>query len=271
MEFLLKKPLFDTHFHPDNDISAYEYYKRASDAGIRYLIAVGSDMNSSELARQYAESVDNIWFAAGIHPHEASLFYDSTDSFEKFMSNKKCVAVGEIGLDYFYETSERNIQLEVFEKSLAMALRHNLPAIVHCRDRDGCDKAYSDAWSLLSDFASSGGRFTLHCYTGTPLWAEKFLEIGGYLGFTGIVTFPKGENVREIVRMIPEGRMLIETDTPYLTPVPVRGKKNHTEYLPFIASRIAQEREISLDELALTTTRNAGEFFSVICSEISSE
>ena len=271
MEFLFKQPLFDTHFHPDDDISAYEYYKRASAAGVKYLVAVGSDMNSSELAWQYAESVADIWFAAGVHPHEASLFYDSIEIFDKFMDSKKCVAVGEIGVDYFYETSERKIQLKVFEKSLEMALHCNLPAIVHCRDKEGCDNAYSDAWSLLSDFASSGGRFTLHCYTGTAAWAERFLEIGGYLGFTGIVTFPKGENVREIVRLIPEERMLIETDTPYLAPVPMRGKKNHTEYLPFIASRIAQERGISLDEVALITTRNAEDFFSIICSEICSE
>lgn len=249
--------LFETHFHPFPDKDAETYYKDCMEVNLKYLLAVGSDLESSFLAQKYAEQIQNIWFSAGVHPHEASQYADRIDDFANFAKHEKFVAVGEIGLDYFYENSERDIQLEVFSKFLKTAGDLKKPAIIHCRDKDGSDDAYKDLYGLLGDFASSGGTFVIHCYTGTVEWAEKFLEKGAYLGITGIVTFPKAQNVRDALKVIPLERLLLETDTPYLAPVPHRGKTNHSRYLPYIAAKIAEEKHVSLEEIASVTTANA--------------
>ena len=249
--------LFETHFHPSADGSANDYYIASLNAGVKYLLAVGSDADTCILAQQYAEELDNVWFSAGIHPHEASQYIDDIDFFEKFTKREKCVAVGEIGLDYFYENSERDIQIEVFNKFLSIAIECKLPAIIHCRDKEGSEDAYQDLYNSLENFAGSGGSFVIHCYTGSVKWAEKFLEMGAYLGITGIVTFPKAQNVRDVLKVIPLERLLIETDTPYLAPVPKRGKTNHSRYLPYIAEKIAEEKDLSFNEIAEITTANA--------------
>ena len=144
-----------------------------------------------------------------------------------------------------------------------MALDHNLPAIVHCRDKNSAEEAYQNTFTLLADFAKNGGKFVLHCYTGTTYWAEKFLSLGGYLGITGIVTFPKAQNVRDVLQIIPNNRLLIETDTPYLAPIPKRGKTNHSKYLPFIVEKIADEKNLEIDDLILLTTENAKSLFEI--------
>jgi TatD DNase family protein len=249
--------LFETHFHPSPEISAKDYYKDSLDAGVEYLLAVGSDADTCILAQNYAEQLDKVWFTAGVHPHEASQYINNISDFANFAKHEKFVAVGEIGLDYFYENSVREVQLEVFESFLKIALDSRKPAIIHCRDKDEEDDAYNDVYHSLKGFAGSGGTFVIHCFTGTVEWAEKFLDIGAYLGITGIVTFPRAQNVRDVLKMIPLDRLLIETDTPYLAPVPKRGKTNHSKYLPYIAEKIAEEKGLSLNEIAEITTVNA--------------
>ena len=255
--------LFESHFHVVPDISFSEYSQESRDAGVKYLLAVGSSFESTLLSEKFAENCDRSWFSTGAHPHEAAQFIGNVDDFAKFAKNRKCVAVGEIGLDYFYEFSEREKQLRVFKDFLKLALDFSLPAIIHCRDKDTSEQAYIDTFLLLRQFAADGGRFVVHCYTGTTEWAKKFLDLGGYLGITGIVTFPKAQNVRDVLKIIPENRLLIETDTPYLAPVPKRGKTNHSKYLTYIAERIADEKSISIDDVAKMTTDNAKKFFNV--------
>ncbi len=256
-----KLSLFETHFHLSPTVSFEDYHNESVRAGVQYFLAAGSDLDSSFLAEKFAEKFQNAWFSAGIHPHDALQYPNSIQCFANFAKNKKCVAIGEIGLDYFYENSERNVQLKVFDFFLNMALNCNLPAIVHCRDKEDKDDAYKDAFSLLSDFAGKGGQFVIHCYTGNVEWAEKFMEIGAYLGITGIVTFSKARNIRDVVKIIPKDRILIETDTPYLAPVPKRGKTNHSKYLRFIAEKIAEEKRMQIKELAECTTANAKKLF----------
>ncbi len=142
-----------------------------------------------------------------------------------------------------------------------MALENKLPLIVHCRDKAGSVEAYADSFPLLSDFAGSGGRFVLHCFTGTNDWCLKFLELDAYVSVGGIVTFPKAANVRELLKVVPDDRLLLETDSPYLAPVPHRGARNHPEYLAVIAKHVAGLRCMSPEALAELATRNAFNLF----------
>ena len=176
-------------------------------------------------------------------------------------NDQQLAAVGELGLDYFYEQSEREVQRSVFAEFLELALQWRRPAIVHIRDKEESSAAYEDAEALLRDFSAAGGSFVVHCFAGTPAEAETFLAMGGYLGVTGMVTFRRAENIREVLKLIPDERLLIETDSPYLAPVPHRGAQNHPGYLGLIAARVAEVRGCSTPELAALTFQNACRFF----------
>ncbi|OGV31262.1 MAG: hypothetical protein A2020_01410 [Lentisphaerae bacterium GWF2_45_14] len=257
--------LFDTHFHYYGAVKPSEYYDRAAGFGVKYLLAAGSTLEESRRSMQFAEEIENSWFSCGIHPHEAEKAGNNPASaFEEFRKHQKLAAIGEIGLDYFYEHSERKIQRKVFGEFLKTALDWKRPAIVHCRDKDDSYDAYSDSFDILKDFSSGGGRFVVHCFAGDTAWAEKFLELGAFLGITGIVTFPKAVNIRETLKVIPMERLLLETDTPYLAPIPYRGKENHSAYLVETAKKTAEEKNLSLDEISSITTANAFKFFSSI-------
>ena len=255
--------LFDTHFHYyDKEQTPQEYYASIKTPELKYLLAAGADLEESMTARRFAEEIENSWFSAGVHPHSAAEF-KNIKAFDEFKGHDKLVAVGEIGLDYFYDNSPRQIQRSVMEQFLVLALQWNLPAIVHLRDADGKFDAYADGLTMLKDFASDGGSFVVHCFSGTPNWAEKFLELGAFLGITGIVTFPRAVNIRETLQVIPDERLLIETDSPYLAPVPYRGKTNNPGYVIKVADKIAEERGKSVEEIAGLTTDNAFRLFNL--------
>ncbi len=265
--------IFDTHFHYYGESSPAEFRRMISaelavppqnNWGVIdriFLLAVGGDYLESCRAREFAQVIPDSWFAAGVHPHQAEAFRRESQDFLIFRGHPRLVAVGELGLDYYYDESPRDMQRSVLEQFLALALEWNLPAIIHIRDRDGSEEAYVDACAQLRDFASAGGRFVVHCFSGTPAWAEKFLALGGYCGVTGMVTFNRAENIRETLRVIPDDRLLIETDSPYLAPVPHRGSPNHPGYLILVAARVAAERGWTVEETARLTTRNGMEFF----------
>ncbi|MFA6717299.1 MAG: TatD family hydrolase [Victivallales bacterium] len=253
--------LFDTHFHfYDKGHTPREYYDSIKIPELKYLLAAGADFEESCTARKFAEEIDNSCFAAGVHPHSAAEFKD-IEVFEEFKGHEKLAAVGEIGLDYFYDNSPRKIQRAVMERFLVLALDWKLPAIIHLRDADGKFDAYADGLAMIEDFAADGGRFVVHCFSGTPGWAEKFLELGAFLGITGIVTFPRAVNIRETLQVIPGERLLIETDSPYLAPVPYRGKTNNPGYVIKVAEKIASERGWTVEETAALTTSNALRLF----------
>ena len=267
--------IFDTHFHYSGEMSPAEFRRNIvaescvppqSESGIPRrisMIAVGSDYIESCRAREFARAVGSAWFAAGVHPHEAAGELAEPHDFGEFAAHPKLVAVGELGVDYFYEESPRDAQRKIFEEFLALALKWRRPAIVHIRDRDGCDDAYRDAYQLLAPFAAAGGRFVAHCFAGTPEWAERFLALGGFCGVTGMVTFRRADNIREVARLIPDDRLLVETDAPYLAPVPHRGEENHPGFLMLTVARLAAERGVPAADLARLTTANAYRFFGI--------
>jgi TatD DNase family protein len=255
--------LFDTHFHFYGDKQTpEEYYEQIKTPELKYLLAAGADLKESRTAQGFAEAIDNSWFAAGIHPHSAEEFENIQD-FEEFKNHPKLAAVGEIGLDYFYDNSPRKIQRSVMENFLTMALEWEKPAIIHIRDGEDKFDAYADGLAMLKDFAGDNGRFVVHCFSGTPGWAEKFMELGAFLGVTGIVTFPRASNIRETLKIIPEERLVIETDSPYLAPVPYRGKTNNPGYVIKVAEKIAEERGKDIEEIASITTANAFRLFKI--------
>lgn len=267
--------IFDTHFHYYGESSPLEFYRSVTAEAavppqsdilvpdVIRLMAVGGDFLESRRAAEFARVIDSANFAVGVHPHQAAAYLEEKNDFGEFRGMPKLAAIGELGLDYYYELSDLEAQKKVFRQFLELGLEWDLPAIVHIRDREGCDDAYRDACELLDPFAGAGGRFVVHCFAGTPQWAERFLALGGYCGVTGMVTFGRAGNIRETLRVIPDERLLIETDSPYLAPVPHRGRENHPGYLVLIADRVAQERGRPVREIVELTTANGRRFFRI--------
>lgn len=267
--------LFDSHFHYYGESSPLEYFRNCmTEAAIPpqsrigvpdrlLLMAAGGDYLESCRSREFAQVIETAWFAAGVHPHNAGKFLAAEEDFSGFRHHPKLKAVGEIGLDYFYEHSRPEEQRDVLRRFLDLALEWDLPAIIHLRDGDGVWTAYEDGHALLEPFAAAGGRFVVHCFSGTPEWARRFLALGAYLGVTGLVTFNRAHNIRETLTVIPDERLLIETDSPYLAPIPHRGRENHPGYLALIAARVAEERGREFADIAALTTKNARNFFRI--------
>ncbi len=258
----------DTHCHPslptEENFSFNDYYAQATQKNVTSLILSAAHLRASEAYANYALLEKNVFFSAGTHPHDAEKEAENPFSaFEQFKNHPKLCAIGEIGLDYFYDFSERKPQQKVFEQFLQLALDWNLPAIIHCRDKTPDGPAYADCFAMLNDFAKDNGKFVLHCFAGSLDYAEKCFELGGYAGITGIVTFNQSENIREFVAMAPESQILLETDSPYLAPKPYRGKVNHPQYIPIIAQKVAEVRGITLESCAQITTQNAFKFFNL--------
>ncbi len=268
MDFGFCGMLFDSHFHPPPDVAAPAYAEAARDAGVGGLLAVAGDAADAIRARDFAAAVPGAWFSAGIHPHAAGTWDGSLEHFRDLAADPHCVAIGEIGLDYYYENCAPMTQRRVLSKFMELAVEMRRPAILHCRDRDGHDDAYRDLHAGLRELVAAGGAVVVHCYTGSIAWAERLMAAGALLGVTGIVTFPRGENVREVVRRIPGDRLLLETDSPYLAPVPHRGETNHPRFLPEVARRVAAERGMGLAEVAALTTANACRLFGIDAGEV---
>jgi TatD DNase family protein len=264
---IFNNPLVDTHFHPPPDVASGVYAGEAKEAGVWGLLAVGADSAECVRARDFAAASPGAWFSAGIHPHASKDWNGDLAPFVEYAANARFVAVGEIGLDYYYEYADPSTQRRVLSKFLEFATMVKRPVILHVRDREDQDAAYRDLFAAAGDFLSAGGGAVLHCYTGSVAWAERFLAAGALLGVTGIVTFPRGDNVRDVVRSIPAERLLLETDSPYLAPIPHRGKPNHSRYLPEIARRVAAERGVTTESLAATTTANACRLFGIAVPE----
>ena len=263
--------LFDTHFHLKKFETEFspELCRRAmldSCAMTGFvpesfrLNAVGGDFEESLAARDFAHGASDCVFSAGVHPGNAGDFSGDTSVFGIFADDPLLAAVGELGLDYYYDAETAPQQRRTFGLFLELALKWGKPAVVHLRDK-GDDSAFRDGMALLTDFVRDGGRFEVHCFTGSREWGEKILELGGYIGVTGMVTFRRAENVRVILRALPGDRILLETDSPYLAPVPYRGRENNSGFLGLIAAAAAAVRGVSADELADQTTANALRFF----------
>lgn len=255
----------DTHFHNGDYIAdMVSYCAEAEKAGVRRLLLCASGYADSVNASLAAEKNECVYFAAGIHPHEAASERGSLALFDSFGEHPKLAAVGEAGLDYYYGFSAMEAQKEVFSACLELALRWNLPAVVHCRDKDNSLQAYEDSFSLLEPFSRRGGRFVLHCYAGSLDFARKFLSLGAYFGVGGMITFARADNIREVAAALPLEQLLLETDAPYLAPKPYRGKNNSSAFIPLVAQKLAEVKGISPEECARVTTANALALFPKI-------
>ncbi len=252
------QPIFlDSHAHlddPDFDADRAEAIERARAAGLRYIMVAGGgtgpDRLDSPLA--IADAYDWIYASVGIHPHEAQHFTEShAEKILKFGRHPKVLAIGEIGLDYYYDHSPRDLQMQVLIRQMELAQELKLPIMIHCRD------AWADLRAVVAaHWKSSGLGGILHCFTGSQDDAKAFLDAGFLISFSGNITFKKAENLREVVPFIPLDRMLTETDSPYLAPVPFRGKRNEPAYVRGVVAQLSRLLSLPEEELARQILKN---------------
>jgi len=266
-----QRPIFvDSHahlemeqFNPDRE----QVIARARENGIETILAIGSGTGPGSLdcAIQLAAQHEFVYATIGIHPHEAKLASESDfEELAQLATRPNVIAWGEIGLDYFYDHSPRDVQQRVFLKQLEIAQAAKLPIVIHCRPSDGSDDAWDDCLRLLhAHWAPSGLRGILHCFTGTWIHASNAIDMGFMISFAGNVTFPKAQQIRDAAKQVPLDRMLIETDSPFLAPVPHRGKRNEPLFVREVARQLGELRGLSSGEIGLQTARNFYRFFSL--------
>jgi len=248
--------LTDSHLHVTH-LNADEWRKvrdRATHEGVHNYIFVSTDYDEYQKTKIIVEKTDHPYISLGTHPHEAKTYVPS--DWEKYFENETYVAVGECGLDYYYDHSPQDVQQKVFHHQLDMAHTHHKPVIVHVRD------AFQDAIPFIQEYGKKGVTGVVHCFSGDPAIAKKILDAGWYLGFTGIITFPKKvDTLLAALRTVPMHKILVETDSPYLAPNPYRGKVNEPAYLPFIAKKVAEEKGVDLEAVLHQTTQNVKALF----------
>lgn len=241
----------DSHCHldPASDVTAV--VAEARDAGVTRMVNVGTDVASSRAAIEVAAAHDGVWATAGVHPHDAA---GGIDGLEQLLGAPGVVAVGECGLDYHYDHSPRSDQRQVFADQIALAHKHKLALVIHTRE----------AWDDTFDVLRAEGVpeiVVMHCFTGGPDEARASLDLGAYLSFSGIVTFPGAPEVRAAAAMCPPDRILVETDSPFLAPVPNRGKSNRPSWVRLVGAVVAEVRSLPAFDLAELTSRNASDAF----------
>ncbi len=259
----------DSHAHLDGprfEQDRAEVIARAREAGLERILTIGSGTGPGSLdcAIKIAEQHDWIFATIGIHPHEAKLATEADYSeMQQLATNPKVIAWGEIGLDYFYDHSPREVQQEVFRRQMELAQAASLPIIIHCRPSNDSTNAWDDTLQMLREhWAPRGLPGILHCFTGELNHAEAALEIGFYVSFAGNVSFPKAENIRAAAKTVPLDRMLIETDCPYLAPVPHRGQRNEPAFVVNTAEVIGHLRGVSKEEIGDRTRENFYRLFA---------
>ncbi|MBU4312651.1 MAG: TatD family hydrolase [Candidatus Omnitrophica bacterium] len=253
--------LIDTHCHLDfKDFGPdrYEVIRRAKEGGISAIINVGSSMEGTRRSVELAEQNDFIYAAAGIHPHDAdSVTEEDLTSFTKSLDNKKVVAVGEIGLDYYRNLSSKENQKKLFVRLLKEAKERDLPLIIHNRD------AHKDTLDILKTDIGSSIKGVMHCFSGDGVFLKKCMDMGMFISFTCNLTFKNASRLRELAKTVPMERLLLETDAPFLAPQVFRGKRNEPAYLRYLAEEVARLKGLGLDEVARITTDNAKGLFGL--------
>jgi TatD DNase family protein len=253
--------LIDTHCHldfPDFDAERDAIVERARAAGVGQMITISTRVKKFDTILAIAENYANVFCSVGTHPHNADEELDiETEDLVRLSAHPKVVAIGEAGLDYFYDNAPRDAQAIGLRRHIAAARQTQLPLVIHSRSAD------DDMADILTEETGQGPfPFLLHCFSSGPELAKTGVDLGGYISFSGILTFPKSEELREIARTVPRDRMIVETDAPYLAPKPFRGKRNEPAYVAHTAQVLAETIGVSVEEIAAITTDNAFRVFS---------
>ena len=249
--------MIETHCHLDylKSAPACDIIEKAKDLGIEKMITISVEPSNFAIVSNLAEQYPDVYCTQGVHPHQANLYTEEVHQQlnERLSTLSKIVAVGEIGLDYYYLKSSKEDQQNAFEKQITLALNHNLPVVIHSRDAD------DDTIEILSGYPDIKG--VIHSFTAGKELAQYALAHDLYLGFNGIITFKNASNVRDILSFVPLENILLETDSPFLAPVPHRGKENTPCLLPFVAKAVADIKSLSLESVVEQTTQNAKKLF----------
>lgn len=253
--------LFDSHCHVDEekfDADREEVLARMQAAGVTRYAVIGSDMASSRHAADFAEQHEGCYAAVGIHPHEASgMKPGDLDTLAAWVREEKVRAIGEIGLDYYYDLSPRDVQTRVCEEQMELAWQLNVPVAYHIRD------AHQDMLEIMKRHRAHLTGGIIHCFSGSWEMAKEYLKLGYYISFAGPVTFKKAPRLQESAVRVPRDRLLIETDSPYLSPEPVRGRRNEPTNVRYVCEKIAALRGETLEEVATYTTENAMRVYGI--------
>ncbi len=234
-----------------------EILKQMQSNGVTHAITIGSNMRDSKLSMEIANRYDNIYCAVGVHPEEVQCFdiVELEDLIRHNIDGGKLVAIGEIGLDYYWRKDNKEKQVEIFKKQIELAKKYDLPIVVHCRE------AYGDVLDILKEYAPFEFGGVIHCYSGSIEWAKEVIKLGFMISFTGVVTYPNASNIQEVAKWVDMDKFMVETDSPYLTPVPFRGKKNNPSYTKYTLEYIANLKNVSVESVDKATTNNAIKLF----------
>lgn len=260
---MIAAPIIDTHCHiafKDYDVDRADVLQRAWEAGLEAIIMIGagSEADGNQKSLELTQLDPRLFTTVGIHPHDASHLTPAIlQNFERMAKNPRVVAVGEIGLDYHYDHAPRDVQQTAFHQQLELAVQLKLPVTIHSRDAD------DDVYAILKDYAPRLTGGIMHCFGGDVAFAHKVFDLGFVISIPGIVTFKKAEKLQDVVRQCPLEKMLIETDAPYLAPIPYRGKRNEPAYVAEVARSIALIKGLSCEEVAQQTTANAKAVFKI--------
>ncbi len=250
--------IFDTHSHYDDEKfnpDREAILNNLQSQGVSLVVSCGCDIDSTQFNFDLAQKYDYIYFAAGFHPENLQgATLDDLKIIEKFAQNKKCVAIGEIGLDYHWMDSPKEVQREFFEAQIELAKELDMPVIVHDRD------AHGDTLDILKSTKPKG---VVHCFSGSREMAREIIRLGMYIGLNGVVTFPNARKSLEVVKEIPIERLVLETDCPYLAPTPVRGKRNDSSNIPYIAEKISEVLGMDAQEILDITNKNAKKLYNL--------
>ncbi len=254
--------MIDSHCHLDYP-PLYEnldkVIDRAKNEGIKYLLTISTTLNSFEKIKTIVSKYSNIYGTLGIHPHETKDFSNlKKDELIKIKdNNKKIIAIGETGLDYYYKNTNPSLQKKLFVEHIKSAIDLNIPVIVHSRS------AEKDTFDILNQYSKEGLKILMHCFTGSQDFSKKLINIGAYISLSGIITFKNSIELQKTVSALPINRILIETDSPFLAPTPNRGKSNEPSFMKYTAEKLAEIKKISFEDIKKNTTENFNRLFSL--------
>lgn len=253
--------LIDSHTHLDDERFDEDREKIIADFekdGLELVVNIGADLQSSIRTVALTEKYEKIYGTVGIHPHDAKDMDDATfEIIKSFTGREKIVAIGEIGLDYYYDNSPRDVQRHCFKRQLELAKEVNLPVVIHSRD------ASQETFDIIKEAYDGKLTGVIHCYSGSVEMAKEYVKLGFYLGIGGTVTFKNARVVKDVAREIPMDHIVIETDSPYLAPEPNRGKRNESAYVRYVAAEIAELKGISYEEVVRISNQNAKKLYNI--------